>query len=301
MGFFGPRGCGGESIAARVHVASAPRELMVRVEGPLMDAELLEASMTPLIHLLSDSKEATATALVTGLDEMSAEAQHRLAELIDTYAPRLRLLALASQKPRELGEPLEEPSADPDPLSILSDEQYDSAGILERLVDLISALTVTIDPLASRVDDIPIMATAMLDECRSAGDVPADRFSRAALDALVLYPWPGNVDELKETIVFATNKARQSSIAAEDLPLAVRSYRPGSIPGKPLKGGTASDDRSLDEAVRRYELRLIREALENANDNRSEAARRLGISRARLIRRLEEAATSDDPETKAQS
>ena len=45
---------------------------------------------------------------------------------------------------------------------------------------------------------------------------------------------------------------------------------------------------SLDDAVERYELRLIHEALEAAGGNRAEAARRLGISRARLLRKIDE-------------
>jgi len=44
---------------------------------------------------------------------------------------------------------------------------------------------------------------------------------------------------------------------------------------------------SLDAAVRRYEKRLIEQAVDQADGNRAEAARQLGISRARLLRKLE--------------
>ena len=70
------------------------------------------------------------------------------------------------------------------------------------------------------------------------------------------------------------------TIAAEHLPLAIRSYRPDENP--------RSSPVSLDDAVERYELRLINEAIEGAGGNRAEAARWLGISRARLLRRIDE-------------
>ena len=81
VGLFGPAGCGSESIAKRLHQLSAPGESLVMVDGPLMDAELLDATMMPVLHQLSDSSEARATALVRGLDEMALEAQQRLVSL----------------------------------------------------------------------------------------------------------------------------------------------------------------------------------------------------------------------------
>ena len=47
IGFFGPAGCGAESIASRIHQLSAPGEPLVTVDGPLMDAELLDATVDP--------------------------------------------------------------------------------------------------------------------------------------------------------------------------------------------------------------------------------------------------------------
>ena len=104
VGFFGPVGSANEAVAARVHQLSSPREPMVTVDGPLMDAELLDATLMPLVHQLSESSQAQATALVRGLDEMPSEAQHRLAALLDTFSGRLRLLALCGPRPNVLAE-----------------------------------------------------------------------------------------------------------------------------------------------------------------------------------------------------
>ncbi len=277
VGFFGPPGSGLESVAARIHQLSAAAEEMVTVDGPLMDAELLDATLMPLAHLLADSQQARATAIVRGLDEMPFEAQLRLANLLETYSGRLRLLAVCGPRPATLHEALDTPSGDE-----LDAQQDESNGICMELIETLSALSVTTEPLASRVEDIPMIATAMLDALHASGETSAERLSRAALDALVIYPWPRNVDELADAIRHAGTRANASSISVEHLPLAIRSYRPGETT-QPKHAGI-----SLDDAVQRYELKLIRDALEDTDGNRAEAARRLGISRARLIRRVDE-------------
>ena len=94
IAFIGPSGCGSESIAMQIHRLSAPDESLVTVDGSLMDAELLEATLGSIIHALTESSEFRATALLRGLDEMPFEAQQRLAELLTTFGERLRLLAL---------------------------------------------------------------------------------------------------------------------------------------------------------------------------------------------------------------
>ena len=278
VGFFGPAGCGGESILTRIHALSAPGENLINVDGALMDSDLLDATLMPALHQLSESKEARITALVRGLDEMPFEAQQRLAGLLDTFSGRMRLLASCGSQLLELNAPTDDLISE----SLSLDEDR-ARGLCSQLIDVISSLTIVNRPLALRVEDIPLIATAMLDTRHAAGEGPAERINRAALDALVVYPWPHNYEELENSIRHAIRTATGNVIACEHLPLAIRSYRPGAI----LKR-TKHTKLSLDDAIQRYELRLITETLENADGNRAEAARRLGISRARLIRRLED-------------
>lgn len=210
---------------------------------------------------------------------MPSEAQHRLATLLDTFSGRLRLLALCGPRPSVLAESLEEEQ----PSQAFGFDEESSRGICTKLIEVLSALTIESVPLASRVEDIPLLATAMLDARHAAGEGTAERLSRVALDALVIYPWPNNFTELDQAIRHAVGRATGPSIGIEHLPLAIRSYRPGENPSL-AKSATVS----LDDAVVLYELRLIDEALEAAAGNRAEAARRLGISRARLLRKIDE-------------
>lgn len=281
VGFFGPPGSGAESIATRVHQQSAPGESMVTVDGPLMDTELLDATMIPLVNQLADSSSAKATALVRGLDEMPLEAQQRLAAMLNTYASRLRLLAICGPRPSVLSEPLE-------PTELPSAElgEHPRRGIHDRLIDHLSGLTVTIEPLCRRVEDIPLMAAAAVDARHAAGEGNAERLSRNALDALVAYPWPGNFEELDGAMRQAMRTAPRQAIGVEHLPLAIRSFRAAD-------GIQQTAIKSLDAALRQYETRLIEQAIEATDGNRAEAARRLGISRARLIRRIDQADSDD--------
>ena len=278
VGLFGPSGSGGESILMHIHELSAPGETLINVDGPLMDSELLDATLMPARHQLAENRDAQVTALVRGLDEMPFEAQQRLAGLLDTFSGRLRLLASCGTQLIELDAPTDDVIRES-----LSLEEDRTRGLCSPLIDVISSLTIVNPPLALRVEDIPLIATAMLDTRRAAGEGSAERLNRAALDALVIYPWPHNYEELKDAIRHSTRTATGSVIACENLPLAIRSYQPGSI-SKRAKHPKIS----LDDAIQRYELRLINETLESVDGNRAEAARRLGISRARLLRRLED-------------
>ena len=282
VGFFGPPGSGGESILMRIHELSSPGENLISVDGPLMDSDLLDATLMPARHQLAEHKEACVTALVHGLDEMPFEAQQRLAGLLETFSGRLRLLASCGSQLIELNAPTDDVISES-----LSLEEERARGLCSQLIDVISSLTIVNRPLAMRVEDIPLIATAMLDTRHAAGEGPAERINRAALDALVVYPWPHNYEELENAIRHSIRTATGSVIASEHLPLAIRSYQPGSTPKR-----AKHTKLSLDDAIQRYELRLITEALESADGNRAEAARRLGISRARLIRRLEDRSPS---------
>jgi transcriptional regulator with PAS, ATPase and Fis domain len=275
IGFFGPIGSGTEWIARRVHQLSAPGESLVVVDGPLMDAELLDVTMMPVVSQLSESEKARATALIRGLDEMPMESQQWLVRLLESFPERLRLLGLCGPKPSLLKE-----RSGQSELDELLNLHEPSHGILAPLAETLSSMSIVSYSLSERVEDIPLIATAMLDRRRAVGEGTAERINRAALDALVIYPWPRNLEELDEVIRHALRAAPGPSIGVEHLPLAVRSYRPGETQR------LARRIVPLDVALQRLQLRLINEAIEATGGNRAEAARRLGISRARLIRML---------------
>ncbi len=142
------------------------------------------------------------------------------------------------------------------------------------------------------------MATALLDQRHLNLAGPAQRLGRDAIDRLMVYPWPGNFEELDSAIRQACARCDQVTIAPEHLPLAIRSYEPSD----PVMKSRRPAEINLEQALRRYELQLISAALQASGGNRSQAAKSLGISRATLLRRLEDApqgSLPDDPDESA--
>ena len=99
---------------------------------------------------------------------------------------------------------------------------------------------------------------------------------------LLAYRWPGNVRELFHSVQRAAVLCGGDIIDVDDLSEAIRSAGQPGRPDDPL------DELPLREAVAALERRRVGQALQRAGGNRSEAARRLGISRAQLYAKLDE-------------
>jgi transcriptional regulator of acetoin/glycerol metabolism len=99
------------------------------------------------------------------------------------------------------------------------------------------------------------------------------------------HDWPGNVRELRAAIDFAAIYGRGPQLEAGDLPPELRTAVATPSPSPPLDPTDAAAED--DEATR------IRAALKRCRDNRSEAARLLGMSRSTFYRRLRELGLDD--------
>ncbi|RYX90150.1 MAG: sigma-54-dependent Fis family transcriptional regulator [Comamonadaceae bacterium] len=132
-------------------------------------------------------------------------------------------------------------------------------------------------PLSERRADVPLLA-ARFAQRRGVGLGPG------ALAWLSARAWPGNVRELKANVESAAALLLpgQRELDGEVLSLAA-----GEVPAAPPAPMTADEDAGLlDHAIAELERRMVREAMEAAGGNQSEAARRLGISRVGLIKKL---------------
>lgn len=268
----GPRGSGAERLARLVHESAGRRvdraDPLVVVDTPLMDDELLAATLSPAAAHLEAAESRRVTLVLRCVDESPLDIQQQIVRFVQRVAGRVG--GEAAGPVRLIG------------LMESADQQADGGNLAPALAALLSVLQVDIPPLSKRPEDIPLIASAMLDARHAAGQAVAQRIGRAALDLLIVYPWPDNFEELEAAIRHAASVCQQQVVGAEHLPLAVRGFRPPAARIRPLDGQT------LDEALRRFERRQIEQALEVAGGNRAEAARLLGISRARLIRRLDE-------------
>jgi len=98
-----------------------------------------------------------------------------------------------------------------------------------------------------------------------------------ALEKLLGYPWPGNVRELENYVARAVAGTAGKVLTPEDFPLPEERLSEGEIPLIPLA-----------KATEELEKRLIKEALEVAKGNQTQAARILQISRQTLATKIKE-------------
>jgi transcriptional regulator with GAF, ATPase, and Fis domain len=153
----------------------------------------------------------------------------------------------------------------------------------EDLYYRLRVFEIRLPPLRERPEDIMPLAAAFLEEIGPTVGRPAAGISREAHDALLAYPWPGNVRELRNALERATILCDGGLITVEHLPIGV--VRPDSAPGlSPASVGARPAD---GIKLREVERDLIAKALRDAGNNRSRAARLLGITRSQLYNRLQ--------------
>jgi transcriptional regulator with PAS, ATPase and Fis domain len=132
----------------------------------------------------------------------------------------------------------------------------------------LNVFDIHIPPLRQRLEDIPMLVAGFLAECKHTTG-GAVMVSTAAMDALRQHDWPGNVRELRNVIERASIVCTDGVIRAGDLSLWAPS--PKQV-----------DSTDLDVIERRTIERVMRDA----NWNKVQASRKLGISRTQLYMRL---------------
>ena len=147
----------------------------------------------------------------------------------------------------------------------------------EDLFFRLNVVQLHLPPLRDRPGDIPLLTLHFLREAAEDNGKPFRELTAEAMKALLACPWPGNVRELRAAIEHGVVMAGGAKITLRDLPANVRSAVSDSTPRAPLP-------LNLGET----ELSLMRRALAECKGNRTLAARKLGISRRTLHRKLRE-------------
>ncbi|MBD5641898.1 MAG: sigma-54-dependent Fis family transcriptional regulator [Desulfovibrio sp.] len=151
----------------------------------------------------------------------------------------------------------------------------------EDLYFRLNVISIEVPSLRQRGEDIPLLAASFLQKFAERNHKIIKGFTPQALDALLRYHWPGNVRELENVVERAVILCQGDLISETDLPANVTNAPPAqeaadTRPGEDLAGLPL-------EAV---EKRAIELTLRQTGDNKSEAARRLGITRATLHNKL---------------
>jgi DNA-binding NtrC family response regulator len=144
----------------------------------------------------------------------------------------------------------------------------------EDLYFRLHVVRLLLPPLREREGDAELLAEAFLARFAASYGLSVPALSPEALGLLRSHAWPGNVRELRNAIERALVLSPAGTIRADELLMTAAPPFP--------KAGTLPFPASLDEIVRAAVLEMLR----RTGGNKSEAARRLGISRPRLQRIL---------------
>jgi two-component system, NtrC family, response regulator AtoC len=153
----------------------------------------------------------------------------------------------------------------------------------------LNVVRITMPPLRERKEDIPILVRGFLRHFCKVNDKPLVDLTPDAMDALLTYDWPGNVRELRTAIEHGVVMATGPKITLRDLPMAVRQAARATSPrgiSVAEAFGPAAAGSPLD--LHETERKLIMQALATTNGNVTAAAKKLGISRRTLHRRINE-------------
>ena len=149
-------------------------------------------------------------------------------------------------------------------------------------------------PLRDRRADIPGLVKHLLAQRGlPSGATEALSIEPEAEELLLSFTWPGNVRQLENVLHRAAILADGGCIRVADLPPEVT--RGSAVPvavaasGQPAGLDAGGAEGGLRDRVRRFELSLIRRAIDEAGGDRRLAAQRMGIGLSSLYRKLEEA------------
>ncbi|MFG0333160.1 MAG: sigma 54-interacting transcriptional regulator [Maioricimonas sp. JB049] len=267
----GEPGTGREHLARVIHY-HGPQRLKAFVPLDCRQSTTFELKRT-LKRLLpsTPTDEPTALPLQPGtlylkdVDNLPREVQETIVEHRDRFDAgenAIRLMAAAST-------PLDDAVADD--------------RLLEDLHYLLTPLTIAVPPLRARTDDIPLLAQHMLEQLNRDQERQVGGFRPEVLTLLAKYNWPMNQEELEAVVAEAYQQASGPLITAGDLPFRFRTGMDAQRVSPPVTPRPVDLQSLLDD----FERDHIRRALQQARQNKSQAAELLGLTRPRLYRRME--------------
>lgn len=163
-----------------------------------------------------------------------------------------------------------------------------SGSFRQDLYYRLRVVSIAVPALRDRADDIPLLAQHFVDQLRGQTGRPIDGLGEAATAVFARHVWPGNVRELENAIACAFVKARAGLIEPSHLPPEVCGTPPEVAPIEPSPPGpiTAAGERPATWRIPAAEMENTRQVLAAVDWNLAKAARRLGVSRTTLYKRI---------------
>jgi transcriptional regulator with GAF, ATPase, and Fis domain len=158
----------------------------------------------------------------------------------------------------------------------------------EDLFFRLNVVTLDLPPLRNRVDDIMLLAQHFLADFANKARRPPPKFTPEAVTRMRQHPWPGNVRELRNLMERLAYLTQDDQINADDLAFILAPDRDSAA--------AISMDLSLTDATKQFQTDYIRKHIEAAAGNMSDAARRMGLHRSNLYRKMRQLSMGETPD-----
>lgn len=279
----GETGTGKELLAQAIHAAGS------RIDAPFIAVNIAAIPDT----LLEAEFFGVAPGAYTGAERGGRDGKLKLADKGTLFLDEIgdMSLALQSKLLRALQEGEFEPVGSNRLMTVDVRVIAATSRNLEQMVaegrfraDLyyrLNVISLRTPPLRERLDDIELLADHLLDQiCRRRG-LPPRSIELSAVNRLCRYDWPGNVRELTNVLERALLMSDGDVLTEADLDSVMPAVAPGTF-----ERAQPSQLAGMAQVVADAEREAILQALQQARGNKSEAARRLGISRAALYEKI---------------
>ncbi len=147
-----------------------------------------------------------------------------------------------------------------------------------------STILLRLKPIRERVEEIPMLAQFMLERLQVETMKRFDGYHPAAIHHLQMFDWPANWRDLERTIRLAMQSAKGPLIKSEDIPASIQ----GAYGGAWMHIPKDSPNDLLEETLNQTRRMAVEQALKQFGENKTAAARALGVSRPKLYRLISE-------------
>jgi DNA-binding protein Fis len=256
-----------------------------------MDSELLVS----MLEMVDENKRDGALQPTVVLDSLESLPGDCIPILVNYLRQKHAIHWIATCTPRfvtgDLGQ------RDSGVVDELSAESEASGGREEILLN-VGTIRIDLPDLKQRIDDLRAIVIAWM--CAQPVEIATKmEFSESFLDALCAYPWPGDIEELDSTLRLAF-AAAQSEAPSVALPLLQDKHLPVNVRTSVshIEKPSSTEPVDLDAILEDVERTMIMRAVERFPSNKTAAAKLLNISRARLLRRLQQWGVQVESESK---
>lgn len=156
----------------------------------------------------------------------------------------------------------------------------------EDLFYRLNVIPINLPPLRERAQDIPELIQFFMGDFNERLGSTLSGFESEAMEAILNYPWPGNIRELKNFVERLAILNDGELVRLGELPEKIQRYRTTEPSAKAADVTLPDEGVNFYDAVEQFEKALILQALDRTNWNKNQAASLLSMNRTTLVEKI---------------